>query len=164
MYAMLTSSVQKAAGPFTGVYVSSAPEGGCAWGSGVRRGMRVVAVNGHNASELPNAQFVQLLADKKELVLTLKMDLATMESQYAAELLASGAGAGAGASGGGGGASSGARASNGVVKEGILKKKATGFRGKKSLGSSLGSQSNSGTPFSDRSFALESADRLRRPL
>eukprot|EP00729_Bicosta_minor_P015105 gene15105-11272_t len=139
----MTTVGPPAGGPFTGVYVASVPEGGNAWGSGVRRGMRVVAVNGHPATELTNPQFAQFLVDKKELVLTLQMDLATMESQYKSELATSGSSSG---SSGGGGAGAGANAM--VVKEGILKKKATGFRGKKSL---LGSYMNK---WKDRFFRL----------
>lgn len=101
----MTTVGPPAGGPFTGVYVASVPEGGNAWGSGVRRGMRVVAVNGHPATELTNPQFAQFLVDKKELVLTLQMDLATMESQYKSELATSGSSSG---SSGGGGAGAGA--------------------------------------------------------
>lgn len=152
----MTTVGPPAGGPFTGVYVASVPEGGNAWGSGVRRGMRVVAVNGHPATELTNPQFAQFLVDKKELVLTLQMDLATMESQYKSELATSGSssgssgggGAGAGASKDGAPPSSSSGANAMVVKEGILKKKATGFRGKKSL---LGSYMNK---WKDRFFRL----------
>jgi hypothetical protein len=104
------------AGPFTGVYVSEVPEKGSAYGSGVRAGMKVVAVNGHSAGELTQSGFQALVDTKSELVLTLHMDKHGFEKLVGKNMTAAA----------GGGAAPPSAPDDSLVKEGILRKKAIG--------------------------------------